>query len=173
VAAPRELTELCEREHPRLVRALQLWCGDRALAEELAQEALLKAVVHWRRVRTMQSPSGWLFQVARNLAMSSHRRRSAERRALDRLPRLRPVAEATEAATVEAMALHAAMAELPERQRSALVLRHYLDLPVDEAAAALGVSPDALRQLCHRGIEGLRSRLAVDLVVTEREARYA
>jgi RNA polymerase sigma-70 factor (ECF subfamily) len=171
VAAPAELTELCEREYPRLVRALQLWGGDREQAEELAQEALLKAVVHWRRVRTMRSPGGWLFQVARNLAMSAHRRKNAERRALDRLPTERPTAQTD--ASADALALQAALADLPERQRSALVLRHYLDLPVDEAAAALGVTPDALRQLCHRGVEGLRARLDVELVATEREARYA
>src|SRR5262245_56861897 len=161
VAAPAELTALCEREYPRLVRALHLWCGDRAQAEELAQEAMLKAVVHWRSVRTMHSPGGWLFQVARNLAMSAHRRKTAERRALDRLPVERSVTEDDVAA--DALALQAALAELPERQRSALVLRHFLDLPVDEAAAALGVSPDALRQLCHRGVEGLRTRLDVEL----------
>jgi DNA-directed RNA polymerase specialized sigma24 family protein len=86
MSAPPELAALCQREHPRLVRALRLWCGDDALAEELAQEALLKAVVHWRRVKHMSSPGGWLFEVARNQANSSHRRRAAERRAMERLP---------------------------------------------------------------------------------------
>jgi RNA polymerase sigma-70 factor (ECF subfamily) len=71
------------------------------------------------------------------------------------------------------VALRAALAELPERQRAALVLRHYLDLPAAEAAAVLGVSPDALRQLCHRGIESLRVSLAVDLVASEPEVGYA
>jgi len=74
---------------------------------------------------------------------------------------------------VAALALRAALAELPERQRAALVLRHYLDLPAADAARVLGVSPEALRQLCHRGIESLRSSLALDLVVTETEVRYA
>lgn len=173
MVAPADLTALCEREHPRLVRALRLWCGDDALAEELAQEALLKAVVHWRRVRHMSSPGGWLFEVARNQALSSHRRRAAEQRALDRLPRpTGSVADGSDP-TVAALALRVALAELPERQRAALVLRHYLDLPAAEAAQVLGVSPDALRQLCHRGIESLRSSLAVDVTVTETEVRYA
>jgi RNA polymerase sigma factor (sigma-70 family) len=173
MAAPAELTELCEREHPRLVRALTLWCGDRARAEELAQDALLKAVVHWRRVRTMQSPGGWLFTVARNQAMSEHRRRAAERRAVDRLPVPGGIDRVGEAGVDDALALQAALADLPERQRTALVLRHYLDLPVDEAAAVLAVSPEALRQLCHRGVDQLRRTLPVDLVATEQEARYA
>lgn len=170
MGAPVELTELCELEYPRLVRALTLWCGDRCLAEDLAQEAMVKAVVHWRRVRVMQSPGGWLFQVARNQAMSAHRRKGTELRAVDRLPA--PATGAgSEGATDDVLLLREVLASLPESQRSALVLRHYLDLSVADAAAALGVSADALRQLCHRGIESLRSRL--DVGVTEQEARYA
>lgn len=172
MAAPAELTALCEREYPRLVRALRLWCGDDGLAEELAQEALLKAVVHWRRVRHMSSPGGWLFEVARNQANSSHRRKAAERRAMDRLP-VPAAGDDALAGAASAVALRAAMADLPERQRSALILRHYLDLPASEAASVLGISPDALRQLCHRGIESLRSSLAVDLVASEPEVGYA
>lgn len=173
MAAPAELIELCEREHPRLVRALTLWCGDRARAEELAQDALLKAVVHWRRVRTMQSPGGWLFTVARNEAMSDHRRRAAERRAVDRLPASTESAVGGEAAIDDVLALQAALDDLPERQRTALVLRHYLDLSAEQAATVLDVSPDALRQLCHRGVEQLRRTLPTDLVATDQEARYA
>lgn len=171
MGAPVELTELCRVEYPRLVRALTLWCGDRCLAEDLAQEAMVKAVVHWRRVRAMQSPGGWLFQVARNQAMSAHRRRGAELRAIDRLPAPPTTGDGEERATDDVLLLREVLAGLPETQRSALVLRHYLDLSVADAAVALGVSGDALRQLCHRGIESLRTRLDVD--VTEQEARYA
>jgi RNA polymerase sigma factor (sigma-70 family) len=173
MGAPAELIELCEREHPRLVRALTLWCGDRARAEELAQDALLKAVVHWRRVRTMHSPGGWLFTVARNEAMSDRRRRAAERRAVDRLSAPLGSSAGDEVAVDDVLALQAALAALPERQRTALVLRYYLDLSGEQAAAVLDISPQALRQLCHRGVDQLRRTLPVDLVATDQEARYA
>ena len=63
---------------------LALYVGDRGLAEELAQEALIRLCQHWPRVRRMERPGGWLTRVAMNLARSSWRRRAAEhqRRAL-------------------------------------------------------------------------------------------
>ena len=80
----------CAEEFPRLAGALSLYLGDRAIAEELAQEALLKACRRWERVSQLESPGGWTWRVARNLAKSHLRRRRAERRARARLGGVRP-----------------------------------------------------------------------------------
>src|SRR5680860_1449248 len=79
-----ELVAFCEREHPRLVGALSLYTNNTAVAEELAQEALVRVMDAWPRVRTMAAPGAWAHRVAMNLAASWFRRRSVERRALAR-----------------------------------------------------------------------------------------
>jgi hypothetical protein len=77
--------ELCRQEHVRLVGLLALYTGDRAVAEDLAQEVLLRLHQHWPRVRLMGSPHAWLSSVGMNLARSWWRRRYAEQRAYRRL----------------------------------------------------------------------------------------
>ncbi len=76
-----ELDAFCRREHPRLVGALTLHCGDRWVAAELAQEALARVCADWPRVSRMQAPGAWVHRVAMNLCTSHFRRRTAERAA--------------------------------------------------------------------------------------------
>src|SRR5688572_8126222 len=80
-----EVTAFVIREFPRLVGALDLYVGDLGVAEELAQEALMRACARWRHVRTLQSPGGWTYRVGINLACSHLRRRQAEVRARRRV----------------------------------------------------------------------------------------
>lgn len=77
-----ELTAMCEREHPRLVGMLGLYCGDAEVAEDLAQEALIRLCRDWRKVRKLDAPDRWLHRVAINLAHSHYRRKTTERRVL-------------------------------------------------------------------------------------------
>ncbi|HEY7874361.1 MAG TPA: sigma factor, partial [Actinomycetota bacterium] len=77
---PRALADLCEQEYPRLIGALSLYCGDRALAEEFAQEALARLCLHWHKVARMQSPRAWVHRVGINVAHSHFRRVVAERK---------------------------------------------------------------------------------------------
>jgi RNA polymerase sigma-70 factor (ECF subfamily) len=157
-----ELERFCRREHPRLVGALGLYLGDVAVAEELAQEALVRAWRDWSRVRCLDSPGAWVHRVAINLATSHFRRRRAERRALQRLDAARLSREDPDVA--DAVAVRQALAALPSRplprrQRAALVLGVYLDLPAAEVAEALGVTTGAVHQLTYRGIAALRAAL--------------
>ena len=75
------LRDFCTAEYPRLLGTLTLYCNDRGVAEELAQEALARACVSWPKVRGMDAPGAWIHRVAMNLANSHFRRRGAERRA--------------------------------------------------------------------------------------------
>ena len=81
MAAPPELERFCAAEFPRLVRMLDLLTGDVHVAEELAQEALVRTASHWGRVQQLDAPGAWARRVARNLATSRWRRVQAGRRA--------------------------------------------------------------------------------------------
>lgn len=150
----------CQREYPRLVGALDLYVGDLAVAEELAQEALMRAGANWRRVGSLESPGGWTHRVAMNLANSWFRRRAAERRARARLGPGEQVHHDADGA--DRQAVRAAVAALPTKQRTALVLRYYLDLPAEEVAAQLGTTAGAVRALTKRAVATLRAELGAD-----------
>ena len=160
MGAPEDLTAFVRREQPRLVAAVDLLLDDHAVAEEVAQETLLRVASRWERVRRLNSPGGWAHRVAINLATSQLRRRRIERRARARL----------EEASVQmpdhavAIAVREAMRELPQRHRRVLVLRHVLDWTAAEIADLDGASPDAVRQQLTRARAALRDHLDADVV---------
>lgn len=135
--------------------ALSLYCGDVLLAEELAQEALARVCRDWRRVRRMDHPAAWAQRVAINLANSHFRRRAAERRARQRLEVLvLPVGQDPDEAS--AIAVRAAVAALPRRQRAAIVLHYFCDLPFAEVAEVMGAPEATVKSLARRGLQRLR-----------------
>lgn len=160
----------CRREWPRLLGALTLHCGDRLVAEEIAQEALARAVERWRQVEAMAAPGAWVHRVAMNLAASRFRRAAAERRALRRAER--PPSADPQADTADAVTVRHTVARLPRKQRTALALRYALDWPVADVAAYLGCSEAAARQHTSRGLAALRGHLAVEGRSSPREAGH-
>lgn len=121
------------QHHPRLVAALTALSGDADAAADAADEAFVRAYERWRRVSAMASPAGWLHQVGANALRRRMRRRAMEGRLV------RPSAEATHP-TLPHPELWAAVRALPERQRTAIVLRYLGDLPEAEIAEAMGVT---------------------------------
>jgi RNA polymerase sigma-70 factor (sigma-E family) len=158
------LAELCQREHVRLIGLVALYVGDRALAEDIAQEALVRLHQQWASVRTKASPSAWLSVVGMNLARSWWRRRYIEQRA-NRRHAAGARADAAGPEPADVLAVRAAVAALPSRQRAALVLRYYAGLSVGETAAALGCPEGTVKSLTKRAISGLRTTF-VDLDAT-------
>ena len=143
-----ELTGFCREAWPRLVGALSLYTGDRHVAEELAQEALVRVCERWSEVQAMESPMGWAHRVGFNLAKSHYRRRGAERR--PRRPQ--PAVE-----SADALALRHAVAALPEQQRQAIVLRYYADLSVSDVAVLMGCPENTVKTHTRRALERLRA----------------
>ena len=92
VSGDEEFDRFCVDAWPRLVAALTLYCGDVHVAEEIAQEALLRAYRRWPTVAAFESPGGWAYRVGINLANSLLRRKQAESRARRRLANDRPAA---------------------------------------------------------------------------------
>jgi RNA polymerase sigma-70 factor (ECF subfamily) len=150
-----ELISFCRREHGRVVGLLSLYCGDAALAEELAQDALARVCRDWRRVRRMDYPEAWTSRVAINLANSHFRRRGAERRARERLA-ARPEELASQPDTVLAVAVRRALSQLPARQRTALLLHYFCDYPFTRVAELMGAPEPTVKSLARRGLARLR-----------------
>lgn len=119
--------------HPKVVTSLMLVTGDLHAAQEAADEAFARAYDRWKRVSQMASPTGWTYRVAFNVL-----RRKWQRAALERTLLLRRPSPTTIPAP--AGETWEAVRRLPERQRSAVVLRYVADLTEVEVAAAMGVS---------------------------------
>lgn len=155
--APPELERFCATEFPRLVRMLDLLTGDVHVAEELAQEALVRTSSHWAKVQRMDAPGAWTRRVARNLATSRWRRSQAARRAAARVGPDPTVHHDTDVAEVDAV--RQALQRLSERDREVLVLRHHMQLTVAEVATELGISQEAVKSRSHRAAGRLRALL--------------
>ena len=123
------------QEHPRLAAALTVMSGDAELAHDVVSEAFARALEHWDRVSVMESPTGWVRQVAVNLLRRNHRRAALERRLLGRR---RARSDEAPSQAVDPDLWKAVMA-LPPRQRAVLGLRLVLDLSQADTARLLGI----------------------------------
>jgi RNA polymerase sigma-70 factor (sigma-E family) len=156
--AGRVLAELYERHVPASGRLAYLLTGDRAMAEDLVQEAFVRVVGRFRHLRVPDAFEAYLRRTIVNLHTSQLRRRRLERAYLEREGRAaelsitNPDVDAREE-------LWRAMLALPPRQRAAVVLRFYEDLSERETADALGCSPSAAKSLVARAMQTLRARI--------------
>lgn len=150
--------------------------GDRAEAEDVAQEALLRlwiAAPDWEHhsedetqgdapERAKAKVSTWLYRVVMNLSIDMKRRRRGATVDLDAVPEpadaCRSAAEMVQDGARE-QALQAALMQLPERQRRAVVLRHIEGLSNPEIAEILDVSVEAVESLTARGKRALANLL--------------
>lgn len=154
-------------------RLAQQLCHHREDAEDVTQNALLKAAQHLDSFRWEASLRTWLHRIATNECRMLRRQRAAV--SLDQLlseaatAPLHP-AEPTapgpdpEEAAVEAetrRCVIAALAALPDRYRTALLLKDGLGLPADEVAAAMGTTVPAVRSVLHRARIALRQQLSM------------
>lgn len=154
-ASSRDLAAFCHQQHPRLVGALGYYTGDADLAEELAQDALLRACRDWDHVQTLDSPAAWVHRVAINLANSAFRRRAARRRADRRVDV--PPDHHEDPDSAAAVSLRTAIAALPDNMKTVLVLRYFADCSVRDVADDLRVPEGTVKTLTRRAIERLRA----------------
>lgn len=137
VGSPEAFEDWYRREHGRLLSALTVASGDADVAQDLVSEAFARALEHWDRVSTMDSPTGWVRQVAVNLLRRRYRRAALEHRLLGRRP-ARTMESPSQAVDPD---LWVAVMALPPRQRAVLGLRIVLDLSQEDTAALLGIRP--------------------------------
>jgi RNA polymerase sigma-70 factor (sigma-E family) len=158
----RDFTAFFEGEYSPLVGALTLWCGQREVAEEVVQDAFARAYRDWRRVSALDKPAAWVRRVAINLATSRFRRWQAERRATRRLAGHPQDETHPDSDPSSALVLREALSRITPAQRTVLVLRYYLNLPVEDVAEITSRSPSAVTSLTQRAIAGLQDLLDVD-----------
>ncbi|MFF7446527.1 MULTISPECIES: SigE family RNA polymerase sigma factor [unclassified Streptomyces] len=135
--------------------------GDRHRAEDLLQEALVKLWFAWPKVAA-QAPEAYVRKILARAAARSARRRWWGEHPVAELPDP-PGARDEIAAVDERTRLEAMLASLPPRQRAAVVLRYYQDLPEQQVAEVLDCPLGTARSLTARGVARLR-RLMSDAV---------
>ena len=153
---------LVERYKDVLFGTAVLMTGNRAVAEEQVQEALLSA---WRGIRGFRQGSPvkpWLLRILVNAVLSQQRRRMVE------TVRLAGAGESDQgspdpAETLDALenrlALRRAIAELSPDHRQVVALRYFAGLTVPEAARTLGVREGTVKSRLHRALAILRQQL--------------
>jgi RNA polymerase sigma-70 factor (sigma-E family) len=151
------LSELYVAYAPDALRLAFLLTGDRALAEDLVQDAFVRLVGRLRHIREPNAFWTYLRRTIVNLATSHFRHRRVERAYLERVAAT-PEAHANDNDELDE-SMHRVLVELPKRQRAAIVLRFYEDLSDVQAAAALECSPGTVRSLTSRGMQALREGL--------------
>jgi RNA polymerase sigma factor (sigma-70 family) len=163
--APQAARLLTQRITPLVYRLAFRLLGDRAEAEDIAQEAMLRlwqAAPGWRAGEAKVTT--WAYAVARNLCTDRlRRRRTRGVVGLDEAPEPAdpaPGAEARLTETARQDALQAALGQLPERQREAVVLRHLEGLANPEIAEIMDISTEAVESLTARGKRNLAALLA-------------
>jgi len=151
---------LARRNAPRAIGLARRILGNAADAEEVIQEALLRVWTSAPRWRPEARFRTWFYRIVLNLCLNRRRRRPFA--SLSEIPEpIDPGADA--AARLERderdRAIAEAIAQLPERQRAAIVLTYQDGLSNADAAAALGTSRSAVETLLVRAKQALRQRL--------------
>jgi RNA polymerase sigma-70 factor (ECF subfamily) len=153
--------------HVHLVRVVFLVCGDRELAEECAQEALIRAWSRADRGASLDSMTAWTTTVALNCCRSQLRRSGAEARALRRVLGRRTPGPAEPAGL--SPDVHRAVLRLPLRQREVVVLHYLLDQDVATIARTAGITTGAVKN----ALFNARAALAAALDVSDAEPTVA
>jgi RNA polymerase sigma-70 factor, ECF subfamily len=156
-----EFEELYTSTFGRLVGQLFLVTGDLHEAEEVVQEAFTRAAGRWQRLREYDLPELWVRRVAINLATDGRRRvrrRLAVQAQLDA-----EQAAVVPPISVDGLAVAAALATLPRRQRQVVVLHYLLDVPVEEVARQLSVPVGTVKSRLARARSALAAQLDVEI----------
>jgi RNA polymerase sigma-70 factor, ECF subfamily len=149
-----DFSEFFRDEYRRLAKACLLLTGDASEAEELAQDAFCRVFARWDDVRSMGSPTGYLYRTALNLNRKRIRRLAVRARHL-----VNPGERTSDVDVAdERLDVLRAVAALPRGQREAIVLVEWFDLDIDEVAGLMGIAPASVRGRLHRARRSLRDR---------------
>jgi RNA polymerase sigma-70 factor (sigma-E family) len=155
----RAVTELYSAHYRALVRLAVLLVRDTPTAEEVVQDAIVAMHEGWHRLRDAEKALAYLRQAVVNRSRSVLRHRTVADRNPQETPPDMPSAEQGALVLLDRYAVVAALRELPERQREAIVLRYYADLSEAQIAATMGISRGAVKSHTARGMSSLRAVL--------------
>jgi RNA polymerase sigma-70 factor (sigma-E family) len=155
----REFSGFVRSHTDDLLRTAYLLTGDGVAAEELVQDTLVRLYPKWELVAAAEVPLAYVRRSLANAFVNYTRRAARRETAVEFLPeRIDSLDQPGQFDDRDA--LWAMLRDLPERQRAALVLRYFHDLPDDEIGAALGCRVGTVRSLVSRGLTALREHAA-------------
>lgn len=147
VRSEAEFIALYESRFAELAAQVYAYTSDSSEAQDLVQEAFLRAWQRWDTIGGYDEPLAWIRRVAWNLATSRHRRVAVARRFLQRSTPPEP----HPGMSPDHVALVAALRKVPEKQRRAVVLHYLGDLSVADIAAQTGAKEGTVKSWLHRG----------------------
>jgi RNA polymerase sigma-70 factor (sigma-E family) len=153
--------QLARARAPHLYRSAWLLCGQRAEAEDLVQETLAKVYVrmHRRLGRPLDNPAAYAQTVLTRTFISNRRRPSYHEMPYGDLPGAGESEPSVHSETTELrLALAGALSDLAPVDRAVLVLRYLDDLPVEDVAETLGLTPGGVRNRSMRALARLRDQ---------------
>jgi RNA polymerase sigma-70 factor, ECF subfamily len=164
--------ELVRRHYSGVVQVVYRLCGDTGLAEDMAQEAFLRAWINLPSFHPQSSLRNWLYRIAVNAALDVLRRRPEETLEDEEVLMLTDQTAGPETVLIEkerAAQLQQAMQSLPEAARSVLVLREYGDLSYQEIASVLEVPVGTVMSRLNYARNRLRELLKAQFLQTEND----
>jgi DNA-directed RNA polymerase specialized sigma24 family protein len=150
--ARENVEDAYRRLRPALLRLAHLLTGSPEVAEDVVHDAFLACGTRWS---TLDLPEAYLRRAVVNQARSALRKLGRDRDKVARYGRAAVVA----VGEPELDGTWALLRGLPARQRAALVLRFYEDLPEAEIARLLGCRPGTVKSLIHRGLDKVRKEV--------------
>lgn len=138
---------------PRLVAAMLRACGDRELADDLAQEAIARVLRRWADVSQLEDLEGYVFRTAFNLVRSLWHRTATEVR---KVRRWAPIDADRQVDHDLAIDLWRKVESLPQRQRETVIRRFYLGATVADTALAMGCSSGTVKATTSHALSALR-----------------
>lgn len=154
---------LYERCHGDMVRFAAFLTGDAAIAEDIAHDAFAKVFAAWDRITDPDRLDAYLKATVVNVVRGGHRRQQVADRAADG-PALSLVPSAEDDAMTELRRgkTMTAVAALPLRQRSCVVMRHWMRMTETEIAETLNLSVGSVRTHIKRGMHSLEKTLGAN-----------
>lgn len=155
-----EFVRFVEEIEADLVRTTRRLAPAGVDPQDLAAEALARAYARWGQLGQAEYRRAWVFRVVTNLALSAHA--SGRRRALSLqrwAPAPLPPGNLVDEGVVDRELLRSALRRLPPRQREAVALHYFADLPVAEVARTMGIGTESAKTHVERGIAALRGAL--------------
>lgn len=165
---PQAYSGLVERYQHRIVTLAYRMLGDRDEAEDIAQEAFIRAYLSLPRFKYGMPWSPWIYRIATNLCLTALTRRKAHAgRRMELMPDLDPGDPALEPDRLfeqrELQAqVHQAILSLPPNYRAAIVLRYIEDLSYEEIVSVLNVPVGTVKNWLFRARKTLQTRIAQD-----------
>lgn len=144
-----------------LTRYAQVLCGNREDAHDLLADTLVAAHQRWERIGAMEFPLAYVRTMVTSRHLDAHRQRSRRFAIVTRFAQPPPPTPASTAVD-DRSHLKDLLAHLPARQRAAVVLRYYLDLPDQVVADELGITASSVRSLTSRAMTVLRGHADLD-----------